>query len=184
MKEIVIMTEESSIQPVFEKLASQLNLFGSTIRVVPHQGVSDLERSLSRKLRAWRNPQARFLIIRDNDSGNCVKRKQRLQEIVRRSGRENQSLVRIICQELEAWFLGDRQALHDASILGNNISHASIRGDVDQIAKPSQKIDRLAAQGYKKRVGARLVAPHMEIDRNTSRSFQNTMKALERLAQL
>ena len=182
MKEIVILAEESSIQPIFEELAPQLDLAGATIRVIPHQGASDLERSLPRKLKAWRNPHARFLIIRDNDSGDCVKRKQNLQEIVRRSGRESQSLVRIVCQELEAWFLGDRQALHDASILKANINHASIRGDVDQIVKPSQKLDRFAAQGYEKRTGARIVSSYMEVGRNTSRSFQNAMRALERLA--
>ena len=178
------MAEESSIQPVFEKLAPQLNLSGARIRVIPHQGFSDLEKSLPRKLKAWRNPHARFLIIRDNDSGDCVEHKQHLQKIVRDSGREGQSIVRIICQELEAWFLGDRQALHDAGILEVNVNHASIRGDVDQIVKPSQKLDRLIVQGYEKRVGAHTVSSHMRVSRNTSRSFQNTMEALEKLAKL
>ena len=133
MTEIVILTEEPSIEPVIEHLLPQLDLHGATVRIIPHQGAPDLEKSLPRKLRGWRNPHARFLVIRDNDSGDCVGRKQRLQEIVSGAGRGTQTRIRIVCQELEAWFLGDRAALDGAGVLPESANPAAIRGDVDKI---------------------------------------------------
>jgi hypothetical protein len=34
---------------------------------VAHDGKHDLEKSVPRKLRAWREPGVRFVVIRDND---------------------------------------------------------------------------------------------------------------------
>ena len=39
---------------------------------VPHDGKDDLERSIPRKLRGWREPGVRFVIVRDNDRGDCI----------------------------------------------------------------------------------------------------------------
>ncbi len=181
MKEIVILTEEPSIEPVFEHITQQIKLRGAEIIIIPHDGASSLEKSLPHKLRAWRNPDARFLIVRDNDSSDCVARKQRLQNIVEQTGREEQSLIRIVCQELEAWFLGDRHALDAAGILSANFNKETIRGDVDQIHNPSKVLDKITG-GYAKRLGAQSVAPHLRVENNTSQSFKNTISALQRLA--
>ena len=35
--------------------------------VIPHEGKSDLERSIPRKLKEWREPDVHFVIMRDND---------------------------------------------------------------------------------------------------------------------
>lgn len=45
---------------------------------VPHNGKSDLEASVPRKLRAWNVPEDRFVIMRDNDGEDCSIHKQRL----------------------------------------------------------------------------------------------------------
>ena len=40
-----------------------------------HEGSDDLERSIQRKLQAWREPGVRFAVVRDNDRGDCEARK-------------------------------------------------------------------------------------------------------------
>ena len=57
-------------------------------RVVPHQGWRDLQQSAPRKLKAWRNPNARFIVMRDNDRGDCRQRKTLLLNRVSGTGRE------------------------------------------------------------------------------------------------
>ena len=47
---------------------------------VPHEGWTDLERSIPRKLSGWREPGVRFAVVRDNDGGDCHARKQALRE--------------------------------------------------------------------------------------------------------
>lgn len=41
-----------------------------------HEGKSDLERSIPRKLRAWREPGVHFVILRDNDGWSSYARKK------------------------------------------------------------------------------------------------------------
>lgn len=39
--------------------------------LVPHEGKSDLDKSIPRKVKAWREPGVRFVIVRDNDGADC-----------------------------------------------------------------------------------------------------------------
>ena len=76
---------------------------------VPHEGKGDLERSIPRKLHAWREPGIRFAVVRDNDRGDCRALKKALLGLCEtggRPGRRSEPLIRIVCQELEAWYLG------------------------------------------------------------------------------
>ena len=84
-----------------------------TFLCLVHEGKSDLEKSIPRKLRAWREPGVRFVVLRDNDGDDCMHLKQKLARICQESGRAD-TLVRIVCQELEAWYLGEPDALADA----------------------------------------------------------------------
>ena len=179
--EIVVLTEEPSIKPVFECLEEKLAFTNAFLTIITHDGVSDLERSLPRKLRGWRNPNSFFLIVRDNDNGDCLKRKEKLQKIVDDCGRSERTLIRIVCQELEAWFLGDRQAMHDADILNINVNPANLRGNPDQLNKPSRILEE-HLNGYSKLAGATAIAPCLSLDRNESTSFKATVDAIRRLA--
>lgn len=53
---------------------------------IAHRGKSDLEKSIPRKLRAWSEPNVRFVILRDNDGGDCRERKIRSSEALKRKG--------------------------------------------------------------------------------------------------
>ena len=57
---------------------------GLSFQCVPHEGKQDLEKSIPRKLKAWRVPGVFFCVIRDNDSGDCRALKERLIDEARR----------------------------------------------------------------------------------------------------
>ncbi len=149
-------------------------------RCLPHEGKSDLEKSIPRKLRAWRNPGDRFVVLRDQDSADCRKVKERLQTLCRQSGRED-TLIRIPCRELEAWFLGDLAAVEVAlgvEGLARKQMLPRYRAP-DAIRKPSVNLARLT--GRKDKVTrAREIAPHLHPDANRSRSFQVFVAGLRR----
>lgn len=182
MKEIVVLTEERSMEPVLRRLEEHLNLQDITISIITHNGISDLKKSLPRKLRGWRNPDSRFLIIRDNDGGDCKERKAELMAMAQQAGRKDKTMVRIVCQELEAWFIADRQAMHKANILDINDNPARLRGDPEQLRKPSQILHQ-HLNGYAKLSSASTIAPHLSPQNNSSRSFRHTLAALRHLAQ-
>ena len=64
---------------------------------VPHEGKTDLERSIPRKLRAWREPGVRFAVVRDNDGQECRTLKDDLRGLCQ-AGHRGDTLIRIVCQ--------------------------------------------------------------------------------------
>lgn len=110
---------------------------GMPFLCVPHDGKTDLERSIPRKLRGWREPGVRFAVVRDNDGKDCRTVKNALRERCRVAGRSD-TLVRIACQELEAWYLGEPDALADAF---GRASLRNSRGRSDSVT-PTPSRDR------------------------------------------
>lgn len=144
--------------------------------VIPHQGWSDLQKSVPRKLKAWRNPNARFIVMRDNDRGDCHQRKMPLLNCVPGTGHETQTKVRIVCEELEAWALGDLDAL--AAVFGtpsNTIRRAACNPDT--ITHPSRILENHYGS-YSKVTTSAEIALHMSPSTNSSRSFQAFMDAV------
>jgi hypothetical protein len=149
---------------------------------VPHEGKHDLEKSIPRKLRAWQEPGVRFVIVYDNDGGNCMELKQRLTALCNESGRPD-TLVRIACQELEAWYFGDPEAMSMA--FGKkqlrNIGNKSRYRDPDSISYPSKEISKLIPE-FQKISGARKMSVHLDRTANRSGSYHALMDGLEQLA--
>ena len=152
-----------------------------TFRCVAHEGKQDLEKSVPRKLRGWNMPGDRFVVVRDNDGGDCHALKDRLLGLCRQGGRDD-SLVRIACQELEAWYLGEPGALADA------FQNEKLRGigararyrNPDAVATPSKAIKRLIPE-FQKISGARRMSQFLSKERNRSTSFQAFLCGIERL---
>lgn len=109
MSRLVFMVEEGSMRVLLDRLLQRL-FPGMPFLCIEHEGKSDLERSLPIKLRAWREPGVRFFVLRDNDNGDCIELKRRLAGVVNETGRDHVT-IRIVCQELEAWYFGDCGAL-------------------------------------------------------------------------
>ena len=123
--------------------------------IIYHQGKSDLERSYPRKMREWREPGVRFIILRDNDGADCVVLKQKLVSLVPANSPEY--LVRIVCQELEGWLLGDMDAVAAAYSrrsqtpeLQEVVQNRS--GHIDERVRTDAVLDGHASQSWRGRV--------------------------------
>jgi hypothetical protein len=181
MSHIVFLLEERSMKVLLDGLIPRLfpNL---PFLCIPHEGKQDLEQSIPRKLRAWRTPGVHFVVVHDNDSDDCLVLKQRLVDLCT-AGHRDDTLVRIACQELEAWYLAEPDAL--ASAFGNEnlrrIGAKALYRDSDAIVRPSFELEKLVPE-FQKVSGARRMAPHMTRERNRSRSFRTFISGLERIA--
>ena len=180
MSRIVFLLEEYSMAVLLEGLLPRLYP-GLAFLCISHDGKNDLGKSIPRKLRAWREPGVRFAVVRDNDGGDCRRLKTSLYSLCQ-AGNRADSLIRIACQELEAWYLGDPDALADA------FGRESLRGigrrarfrDPDAVSQPSEAIRRLVPE-FQKVSGARLMAQHLSRDRNRSRSYHALLAGVESL---
>lgn len=180
MNKIVFLLEESSMKVVLEGVLPRM-FPDMTFLCIPHDGKSDLERSIPRKLKAWGEPGVQFVVIRDKDQADCVETKRNLARMCADAGRPD-TLVRIVCEELEAWYLGDPDALADA------FGDEKLRGigrrarfrDPDSVRQPSRAVGELAPE-FQKINGARRMARFLSRERNASRSFQVLMSGLDRI---
>lgn len=179
---IIFMTEEASmnatLRNLLPKLFPELREYEHWI-IIHHQGKSDLEQSYPRKMKEWREPGVRFIILRDNDGADCVALKQRLVSKIPNNAPEY--LVRIVCQELEGWFLGDLDAV--AAAYPSAARHKSFKSlsknDPDKLTNASELMKQLT--GTQAKVGrASLIAQHMQPAKNRSTSFQVFVNGLSR----
>lgn len=150
------------------------------IRYMVFEGKSDLEKRMGPRLSGWCNPEACFIVVRDQDSGDCRTVKSALAAICRKAGRPD-AVVRVACRELESWYLADLEAVECA--LGfTGLAHfgrtAKYR-EPDGVAKPSTELKRIHP-AYQKIRDSRLIGPHLDPDNTKSPSFACLVAAIRR----
>jgi hypothetical protein len=171
MSRLVFMLEEPSMKVLLEVLLPRL-FPELDILCVTHEGKSDLEKSLPRKLKSWQVPEDRFVVVRDADGSDCKALKDALMAVCSESGRSD-TLIRIVCQELEAWYFGQPEAL--ATAFGND-SLRALGGraryrNSDSIVWPAKQLSDLCTE-FQKVDGARRIAHHLSYPQNVSPSFR------------
>ncbi len=140
--------------------------------IIPHPGKSALRKSLPRKLRAWDHSLVeRFIVLHDQDANDCMNLKRDLLELCRHS-RHPESIVRIVCRELESWYLGNLTAT--MKILGIKKALHKVPRKIathpDSDLKPSIRLKRLLPN-YSKIASSRVLGPTLPLENNNSRSF-------------
>ena len=178
---LVFLLEERSMKELLDRILPKILPANVTFQTVPHEGKSDLEKSLPIKLKGWNEPDVAFVVVHDQDSNDCIELKRRLLELCQGYGRR--VLVRIPCHELESWYWGDLAAVDAA--YGQHLSRLKGKTkyrEPDLIEDPKQELKRqIPAMGQID--GARKIAPHMNIEQNTSYSFQVFVRGVRKLCE-
>ena len=104
-----------------------------------------------------------------------------MRELCRQGGRED-TLIRIVCRELEGWYLSEPDAMAEA--FGDeqlrNIGRQATYRNPDSRPKPSSDMERLIP-GFSKSSGARRMSQHLTREGNRSHSFAVFLSGVERL---
>ncbi len=165
------MTLETLIRKHHPKLIEGLQWW-----VLKFNGKRDLEKNIPQKMRKWHFGDSLFVIMRDNDGGDCKVLKERLAMLASNSGKPFK--IRVVCQELESWFLGDNQAV-TKSYPGCSFSNETGKyRNPDRMTNASQELAELTGDSSIVQ-RASLIAPHLNPARNVSRSFQLLFETLQ-----
>lgn len=70
MTELVFMLEEPSARAMLQGLLPRIGINLPPVKYVVFEGKQDLEKQVGKRIRGYRNPKARFIVIRDQDSNN------------------------------------------------------------------------------------------------------------------
>lgn len=183
MRSLVFLLEEPSAQDALEGFLPYIIPADVNVKYLVFEGKQDLEKRMARTLRAWQQPNTRFIVLRDQDSGDCALIKAGLLARCREAGRESEAMVRIACRELEAWFVGDWASVakaFDNPKLSKLRQKALYRDNPDHLSNPVAEL-RKHIPHYQKRDGARRIGPYLRKENNVSRSFQVFVDAVHRL---
>lgn len=183
IEHLVFFLEEPSAQDFLQAVLPHVLPAHITPHFLVFEGKQDLEKRLVLRMKRWLRPNSQFIVMRDQDSGNCAVIKARLRGLCAQAGRPG-AIVRIVCKELETFFVGDWSAvaigLKKPGLLANS-KRAKYRVP-DQLGSPSAEIRRLIPT-YQKREGARAISPHLDLTHNNSNSFRVLMSSIKELAQ-
>jgi hypothetical protein len=184
MKTIVFFLEEPSAREMLAGILPRILPEHIQIRYFVFQGKQDLEKNLKKKLRGWRMPDSVFVVMRDQDSGDCKAIKARLTDLCREAGKEG-ILVRVACRELESFYLGDLAAVEQGLGLKGLKAQQQWKKfrNPDVLGNPAEELFRLTRNRYDKVAGSRAIAPYLSLEANCSRSFQVLLSGIRKLVE-
>lgn len=185
MRNLVCLLEEPSAEEMLKGVLPRILPEDVYCQYMVFEGKQDLEKRLEKRLRGWRMPDTIFLIMRDQDSGDCREIKKGLQEKVRSAGKGDVSLVRIACHELESFYLGDLAAVEEGLSL-SGLKERQEQGkyrNPDALANPAEEMYKITDFQYQKIAGSRAIAPLLNLEGgNRSRSFTVLLEGIEALS--
>lgn len=181
---LVCFVEEESAKEMLGIILKNILSNEITHKIIAFEGKQDLGKQIERKLRCWNTPNSVFLIMRDQDSGDCKVIKQDLLEKVANSGKKTTSVVRIACRELESFYLGDLQAVEDG-LKQNNLSKLQNNKkfrDPDRLNNAKEELEKISKGVYQEISGSRSISTHLKLDgSNKSTSFNVLLSGIRDL---
>jgi Domain of unknown function (DUF4276) len=185
MRELVFLLEEESAKAFLESLLPRILDSAIETRLIAFEGKQDLEKQLMKKIRGYTNPNARFIVMRDQDSNpDCAAIKADLLQKCKDAGRLQQSLVRIACKELESFYLADLTAVESALFLKENDlakhQNKAIYRASDNCQNPSKELAKLTKGNYQKVSHSREIGLKVDINNTRSSSFKNLISGIKK----
>lgn len=186
MRELVFLLEEESAKAMLESLLPRMLNSEISARLLAFEGKQDLEKQMTRKMRGYINPHARFIVIRDQDAApDCRVVKRALLARCNEASKQSVSIVRIACRELETFYLADLAAI-EAGLGVNGLAKqqktAKFRNP-DELQNPSKELIALTKTQYQKVSGSRLIGTHLDLHNERSGSFKNLIAGIKRMEQ-
>lgn len=124
----------------------------------------------------------RFIVSRDLDSSDRISLSQKLMKLVPDHAR-SQTKIRIVVPELEAWYLGDPEAIVEAGLIsetdGLRIRNHSRFRDLCNLANAKLEFRKFVPKTYGQISVAHEIGPRLRPERNKSANFHAFVDALK-----
>lgn len=189
MDRLEFLVEERSMAEVLKVLLPRILpaswVLDENYFIRPHEGKSDLKRSIPKKLKGFAQHKEQttgFIIIQDQDSNDCRQLKQELVALCKANQAPNiKFLVRIVCHELEAWYLGDMKAIQAVFPRFNPARHLkkSQFRLPDTCQNPKTRLKDIVGD-YQQIATAQMIAPYIDIEHNRSESFRQFVSGIRK----
>jgi len=186
MAKIEILVEELSMKEFLTHLLPRVIghpwILNENYFIRSFEGKNDLQKNIPSKVKYLSNCSQEavgVVVMQDQDSSDCKILKQKLLKICNESG-NCPKLVRIICKELESWYIGDFEAVNKAYPsfkYQNYFNKAKFR--IPDNCNAADELKKIVPE-FQKVGGAKKIAPFISIQNNKSESFQISISGLIR----
>jgi Domain of unknown function (DUF4276) len=182
--DLIFLLEEPSMKTVLETILPKLIPEHISYICIAHQGKQDLTKSIPIKIKAFSfSPGTKFFILHDQDSNDCKKLKADLLQLCQQAGKP-ETTIRIICHELESWFLGDLAAIEQAyGLKPQSLSEKQNQNkfrNPDRLNSAKEELKKLVPEYYPG-THSREIAPYLSLTENKSRSFQVFLDGIKKI---
>lgn len=179
---IEILVEEKSMEIALKELLPKIlpeqYHIDRDVFIRPHQGKTHLKNSVPKKVKVFNNEQLKraIIVLIDQDNNDCKKLKAEIRKFF-----ENARMpykIRIVCRELENWYLSDKEALKvhypdfERKIRSKSINYDNVVGSDYFVS---------GIKSFSKTKAAREIAPYMNIEKNKNQSFIHFRNGLTEL---
>ncbi len=184
MTTLVFLLEEMSIQAMLEVILPKILPVDMELKYITFRGKQDMKKRLVPRIRGWCGAtDSRFIVIQDQDSNDCIQLKADLRTLCDAAG-NRPTLIRIVCHELETFYLGDLHAVESGLGARNlaKLQQTQKFRTPDQLNNAKQELRKLSDK-YEPLLGTRAIAPHLRLDgSNASLSFHHLISGIQRIA--
>lgn len=187
--QVEILIEEPSMKHFLEGilpsiLPDDIILYSNCfIRV--HEGKQHLQKEIPKKIKAYLHVRRliKVIIIQDQDTSDCIELKRKLQRLIDESG-SLPNLIRIACRELEAWYLGDMDAIEQVypRFKADHFRSWAKFRDPDHLMA-SEELKRLIPE-FQKGYASREIPKYINLWGNSSRSFNHLISGFQKFLAL
>lgn len=185
MARIEILVEEPSMKEflsiLLPRVITQPWVLNENYFIRAFEGKSDLKKNIPSKVKYlsnWSHEKVGIVVLQDQDSADCKMLKQNLMELCEQHG-NCPKLVRIVCRELEAWYIGDFEAIHKAYESFKYQTYSSkAKFRVPDNCNAYDELRKILPE-FQKVGGAKKIAPFIDVEANKSVSFQQTISGLK-----
>lgn len=202
---IEFLVEEPSAEAALRSLVPKICGSDISYDIHAYRSKTDLLGKLPMRLKSYRNfmpPDWRIVVLVDEDRMDCLSLKNELEMAAQDAGLVTKSMAqegalfqvlnRIAVEELEAWFFGDVQAIHQAyERVPLTLCTKSAYRDPDTIRGGTweamgRELQRAGyfKSGLAKIKAARAISANMVPSRNCSRSFQAFQQGLREILKM
>jgi hypothetical protein len=185
MGRIEILVEEPSMEECLRNLLPRLVparwILDENYFIRKHQGKSDLIKSVRAKIPVFNHffEPVSVIIMHDQDSSDCRLLKEEIRNIC--GSYSHPLLIRIVCRELESWYLGDLDAIEKA--------YPRFKSKNYQNRTKLKNPDHLNAKDYLKRIlpdyqaisSSREISKFLNPELNRSGSFNQFVSGIKRI---
>jgi len=184
-KHVEILVEESSMESFLRVLLPNILPDGYQVDVNcfirAHEGKWHLQKEIPKKVKAYRHIKrpCKVIVIQDQNSSDCKKLKNSLIKLITDNA-DIPFLVRIVCRELEAFYLGDMRAVEKVypKFKADKFSRKAKFRNPDN-CNAFEEIKKLIP-GFQKVYASKEISKYISIECNKSTSFKHLVTGIQR----